>query len=56
MGLFGSGPESSAGSRAADITLEGHELVLPGAAKITFIVLMGGLKEMSLRSSWFAWP
>ena len=42
------------GSQATDITLERHKLVLPGAAKITFIVLMGGLKEMFPRGSWFA--
>ena len=44
------------GSQATDITLEGHEPVLPGAAKITFIVPMGGLKETFPRGSWFAWP
>ena len=55
LGLFGSGPESSVGSRATDITLEGHELVLPEVAKIMFIVPMGGLKEVSFWGSWFAW-
>ena len=34
------------GSRATDITLEGHEPVLPRATKIMFIVPIGGLKEM----------
>ena len=51
MDLFGSGPESSTGGRVIDITLEGHEPVLLGAVKITFIVPMGGLKEVSLQGS-----
>ena len=34
--------------RATDITLDRHNLVLPGAAKITLIVLRGGLEGVSL--------
>ena len=51
MDLFGFGPESSTGGRVIDITLKGHEPVLPRAAKITFIVPIGGLKEVSLWGS-----
>ena len=56
LGLFGSGTESSTGSRVTDIILEGRKPILPGAAKISFIVPMGGFKEVSLQGSWFAWP
>ena len=41
--------------RATDITLDGQDLVLPGAAKMTLIVSKGGLKETSLRDSELAW-
>ena len=42
---------SLADSRAVDITLEGQESVLLGAAKMTLIVPRGGLKEASLQGS-----
>ena len=51
LALFGSEFESSAGSRATNITLEGQESVLPKATKMTFIVLNEGLEESSLRGS-----
>ena len=50
MGLFSSGLESSTGSQAIDITLEGHEPVLPEVAKITFIIPIGGLKKYLFRA------
>ena len=50
MGLFGSRLESLAGSRATDITLEGHEPVFPGVAKITFIIPIGGLRKCFLEA------
>ena len=56
LALFGSELESSAGSRATDITLDGPEPVLPGAAKMTFIVPKGGLEEASLRGFEPTWP
>ena len=34
--------------RATDITLDGQDPILPGAAKMTLIVLKGGLEETSL--------
>ena len=34
--------------RATDITLDGHDPVLPGVAKITLIVLKEGLEGVSL--------
>ena len=34
--------------RAIDIILDGHNPVLPGAAKITLIVPKGGLEGISL--------
>ena len=34
--------------RSTDITLDGHDPVLPGAAKITLIVPKGGPKGISL--------
>jgi len=49
--FFDSKLMSSEDSRATDITLEGQELVLLGAAKMTFIVPKGGLEEASLQSS-----
>ena len=39
---------SSEDRRATDITLDGHDPVLPGAAKITLIVLREGIKGISL--------
>ena len=33
--------------RAMDIAQDGQDLVLPGAAKMTLIVLKGGLEETS---------
>ena len=45
LALFNSELESSVGSQATDITLEGWELVLPRAAKMTLIVPKGGLEE-----------
>ena len=45
LALFGFGLGSSACGRATDITLEGYELVLQGAAKMTLIVLKGSLEE-----------
>ena len=45
LALFGSGLESSMGGQAIDITLEGYELVLPEAAKMTLMVPKEGLKE-----------
>ena len=41
--------------RAMDITLNGHDPVLLGAAKMTLVVPKGGLKGISLRDSEFAW-
>ena len=38
-----------------DITLDGQDPVLPGAAKMTLIIPKGGLEETSLRVSEFAW-
>ena len=54
LDLLDSRSLSSVESRATDITLEGKESVLPDAARMTFIVPMGGLKDMFLRGSWFA--
>ena len=48
-----------AGSQAMDITLEGQEPVLLGAAKMTLIIPKGGLEEAYLRGSepvWLLWP
>ena len=56
LDLLDSRSLSSVESRAIDITLEGKGPVLPGAARMTFIVPIGGLKDMSLRGSWFVWP
>ena len=47
LALFGSKLESLADSRAIDITLEGYELVLPRAAKMTSIIPKGGLQQAS---------
>ena len=54
LALFDSGLVSSADSRATDITLKEQEPILPGVAKMTFIVPKGGLEEASLRGSEFA--
>lgn len=59
LALFGSKLLSSVDSQATDITLEGQELVLPGATKMTLIVPRGGLEEESLRGSelvCLTWP
>ena len=59
LALFGSGLLSSADNRATNITLEGQESVLPGIAKMTLIILKGGLEEASLWGSvpiWLPWP
>ena len=48
LALFYSKLLSSVDSRAIDITLEGREPVLLGAAKMTLIVPRGGLEEASL--------
>ena len=41
--------------QATDITLDGHDPVLPGATKIMLIVPKGGLEGTSLRDSELAW-
>ena len=41
--------------RATDITLDGHDLVLPSVAKMILIVPKGGLEGISLLDSEFAW-
>ena len=41
--------------RATDMTLNGQDPVLPGAAKMTLIVPNEGLEETSLRDSELAW-
>jgi len=46
--LFGSGGKSSVNGQATDITLDGRELVLPEATRMTLIVLKGGLVKASL--------
>ena len=55
LALFGSRLLSSVDSRAIDITLEGQELVLLGAAKMTLIVPKGDLEEESLQGSEPVW-
>ena len=42
--------------RATDITLDEHDLVLPGAAKITLIVPRGGIEGISLSDPELARP
>ena len=42
--------------RATDITLDGHDPVLPGAAKITLIVPRGGLEGTSLSDRELVYP
>ena len=56
LALLGIELDSSAGQRDTDITLEGQEPVIPGAAKLTFIVQRGSLEEASPRSFEPAWP
>ena len=56
LAFFGSELESSIDSRTTDITLEGQEPVLPGAAKMTFIVPNRGLEESSLQGYKYIWP
>ena len=46
---------SPAGDRDTNSTLEGQDPVLPGAAKITFIVPKGNLEEASPHISEPAW-
>ena len=41
--------------RATDIALDGHDPVLPGAAKMTLIVPKGGLEGISPQDSEFTW-
>ena len=45
LALFGFELMPSKDRRATDITLDGHDFVLPGAAKITLIVPKGVLKD-----------
>ena len=47
---------SSENRRARDITLDGHDLVLLSAAKITLIVPRGGLEGVSLSDRELAYP
>ena len=59
LALFGQEFEYSADSPATDIILEGQVSVLPGAAKMTFIVPKGGLEKASLQGFepiWLPWP
>ena len=56
LALFDSCSKSLIGSRATDITLDGWELVLPKATRMTLIVLKMALEEASLRGSDPAWP
>ena len=59
LALFGQEFESSIDSRATDIVLEGQDLVLLRATKMTFIVPKGGLEEASLwgfELVWLPWP
>ena len=51
LALFGSELLSSVDSRATDIILEGQELVILGATKMTLIILKGGLEEESPQGS-----
>ena len=55
LALFGSWLVSPEDRRATDITLNGHDPVLPGAAKITLIIPKGGLEGMSLWDPELAW-
>ena len=51
LALFDVELQSSVGDRDIDNTLEGQELVLPRAVKITFIMPRGSLEEASSRIS-----
>ena len=50
LALLDSLPSASDGSLPIDITLRGLDPVLPGAARMTFIVPMGGLNALCLVS------
>ena len=54
--LFGSGLEFSPEQQDIDIILEGQDPVLPGAANMTFVVPIGGLRAIFPRNAEFAWP
>ena len=41
--------------QATDITLDGHDPILPSAAKMTLIVSKGGFEGISLRDSEPTW-
>ena len=41
-------------SRATNITLDGHDPILPSTAKMTLIIPKGGLEGISLRDLEFA--
>ena len=57
LALFGSWLMSPKDKRATNIILDGHDPVLPGAAKITLIVLKGVLKEYLFETqSWLGTP
>ena len=55
LALFDSLESSSGYRRATDITLEGHDPVLPGAAKMTLIVPRGGLGGFPLSDRVSVW-
>ena len=48
LALFGFGLVSLEDKRATNIILDGHDPILPGAAKITLIVPKGGLEGVFL--------
>ena len=56
LAFFGSRLVSLEGRQATDITLDGHDPVLPGAAKITLIVPRGGLEGVSLSDREVVYP
>ena len=56
LALFSSRLESSVSGGATNITLEGWELVLPGAARMTLIMPKGGLEDVSFWDLDPAWP
>ena len=56
LALFGSWQVSSEGRQATDITLDGHDPVLPGAAKITLIIPREGLEGTSLSDQELVYP
>ena len=53
LALFGIELESSSERQDTDITLEGQDPVLPGAAKMTFMVPRGGLGAAFPRNTEF---